>query len=208
MHGGGSGGAFEQLVQEIRREMGAHGLMDREINLPRLEQLMSQFNPERDVEGWRKYCFGDALRYTRNLVDDGNGKYNLLLLCWQPTQCSPVHDHAGSHCLLKVMHGRLQETRYEWPSTGGKHAAPVTSLQQEQLQLTRQFEMQAGEVAYMHDTLGLHCVGNPAPVDGGEMAVSLHLYSPPIDTCRTYCVATGQARTGGRCVFYSTKGTR
>lgn len=28
---------------------------------------------------------------------------------------SPVHDHAESHCFMKIMKGTLRETKYEWP---------------------------------------------------------------------------------------------
>lgn len=61
--------------------------------------------------------------YTRNLVDDGNGKYfNLMILCWNEGKSSPIHDHAGAHCIMKVLAGELTETQYDWPrskSTGG-----------------------------------------------------------------------------------------
>lgn len=41
-------------------------------------------------------------RYTRNLVDEGNGRYNLIVLCWDSGQGSGIHDHADSHCFMKV----------------------------------------------------------------------------------------------------------
>jgi hypothetical protein len=28
---------------------------------------------------------------------------------------SPIHDHAGAHCIMKVLSGELLETQYEWP---------------------------------------------------------------------------------------------
>lgn len=28
---------------------------------------------------------------------------------------SPVHDHAKSHCFMKIMKGTLRETKYKWP---------------------------------------------------------------------------------------------
>ena len=41
-------------------------------------------------------------RYTRNLVDEGNGKFNLMLLCWGEGHSSAVHDHSDAHCFMKV----------------------------------------------------------------------------------------------------------
>lgn len=55
-------------------------------------------------------------RYTRNLIDEGNGKYNILLLCWAESQGSSIHDHSNSHCFMKCLDGELQETKYEWPA--------------------------------------------------------------------------------------------
>ena len=54
-------------------------------------------------------------RYTRNLVDEGNGRYNLIVLCWDSAQGSSIHNHADSHCFMKVLWGTLQETLFDWP---------------------------------------------------------------------------------------------
>lgn len=55
-------------------------------------------------------------RYTRNLVDAGNGKYNLMIVCWGEGHGSAIHDHAGTHCFMKMLQGELREIRYDWPS--------------------------------------------------------------------------------------------
>lgn len=54
-------------------------------------------------------------RYTRNLVDEGNGKYNLMLLCWGEGHGSAIHDHANAHCFMKMLQGELEEVRFSWP---------------------------------------------------------------------------------------------
>lgn len=28
---------------------------------------------------------------------------------------SPIHDHAGSHCVMKILDGKLQESLFDWP---------------------------------------------------------------------------------------------
>jgi hypothetical protein len=40
-----------------------------------------------------------------------------------------------------------------------------------------------GQIAYITDTMGYHKIGNPT-ID--QPAVSLHLYAPPIQECRTW----------------------
>lgn len=54
-------------------------------------------------------------RYTRNLVDAGNDKFNLMILCWGEGHGSSVHDHADAHCFMKMLDGSLTETRFAWP---------------------------------------------------------------------------------------------
>ena len=72
----------------------------------------------------RQYVSG-ACRYTRNLVDTGNGKYNLIALCWSEGQASSIHSHSDSHCFVKMLDGQLKETRYAWPAD----SEPETSMQ-------------------------------------------------------------------------------
>lgn len=64
---------------------------------------------------WSHYAYYDRHRYTRNLIDNGNGHFNLILLCWGQTQQSPIHDHSNSHCMMKMLAGQLVETQYSWP---------------------------------------------------------------------------------------------
>ncbi|KAJ2398439.1 hypothetical protein GGI05_000071 [Coemansia sp. RSA 2603] len=42
----------------------------------------------------------------------------------------------------------------------------------------------------MHDNIGLHRIGNPS---SKNKAVSLHLYSPPYNMCKTFNEQTGVA---------------
>jgi cysteine dioxygenase len=57
-------------------------------------------------------------RYTRNLIDIGNGKFNLILICWAETIGSRIHDHHKSQCFVKILDGELTETIYQWPDDG------------------------------------------------------------------------------------------
>lgn len=61
------------------------------------------------------YLCLSSTRYTRNLVDEGNGRFNLILLCWSQGQISSVHDHSQAHCFMKMLQGSLTEVRYENP---------------------------------------------------------------------------------------------
>lgn len=39
-----------------------------------------------------------------------------MILCWNEGQSSAIHDHADSHCFLKVLKGSLMEVKYKIPS--------------------------------------------------------------------------------------------
>ena len=87
---------FERLVQDLSDVLGpTSGLDSNEIDHKELEDLLLQYRSE--TSEWQKYALADYSRpYTRNLVDAGNGKFNLLILVWTPGKGSPIHDHAGT----------------------------------------------------------------------------------------------------------------
>ncbi|XP_014667228.1 PREDICTED: cysteine dioxygenase type 1-like, partial [Priapulus caudatus] len=156
-----------------------------DVDVEVVEMLMNNYksNPE-----WKKYANFDPHKYTRNLVDDGNGKYNLIMLCWSEGQGSSIHSHANSHCFLKVLEGNLMETLYDWPSEG--HASSDEGG--EHLQKKRIVTVMENQVAYINDSLGLHRIENPSHTD---LACSLHLYCPPFDECFTFDERTAHKNT-------------
>lgn len=53
-------------------------------------------------------------------MDEGNGKFNLMILCWGEGHSSQIHDHSNSHCFMKMLKGELREIRYTWPKNHPK----------------------------------------------------------------------------------------
>lgn len=80
----GEPSVFETLVLALKEALGpSSGLTSDDVDVDYLTQLMRDY-PSTDG-GWESYAMGDSTRgYTRNLVDEGNGKSNLV----------------GRHCLL------------------------------------------------------------------------------------------------------------
>jgi hypothetical protein len=69
--------------------------------LPYLLSLLRCYSP--NGMHWSKYALANPQKqYTRNLVYEVPGVFNLLMLVWTPGRKSPVHDHARSDCLMKV----------------------------------------------------------------------------------------------------------
>lgn len=69
---------FQKLVVDLKQALGpSSGLTCDDVDIPFLTRLMADYDGSDNK--WSKYAFGDASQgYTRNLVDDGNGKSNLV----------------------------------------------------------------------------------------------------------------------------------
>ncbi len=107
--------------------------------------------------------------YQRNLVKAGPW-YNLLVLCWKNGQRSPIHDHKGSVCALRVLRGVLTETLFEFTPNGHVKAL-----------LSRDFG--PGSVVASQDS-DLHQVSNLQA--GTDDLVTLHAYAPALEFMGTY----------------------
>jgi len=145
----------------------------------RVARILAEYSSGRSPgsSDWRDWVFFEDQGYTRNLVHRCE-EFELLLLCWEAGQESPIHDHAGMHCWMAVLEGGMQEVHYQ---QGAQNTPPLEGRVQ---------SFQCGQVAYIVDDIALHLV-RPT---GGERGVSLHLYSSPIDACRTFDPLTGEAR--------------
>ncbi|KAF7545067.1 hypothetical protein G7Z17_g9452 [Cylindrodendrum hubeiense] len=186
---------FEELVMGLKDALGpSSGLTCDDVDVNFLMRLMGDYDGSDNQ--WSKYAFGDHSRgYTRNLVDEGNGKSNLLVLVWSPGKGSPIHDHGKAHCLMKILRGNLTETRFAFPEKEG--GGPLELLSE------RVYKENA--VAYMADELGLHRVSNK----GSDFAVSLHLYTPPNVAkkgCHIFDEKTGRKSHVPGCSYYSAYG--
>ncbi|GAB0489038.1 hypothetical protein MMPV_000253 [Pyropia vietnamensis] len=75
----------------------------------------------------RPYIYFDGTKpYTRNVITV-NEHYALIAMCWSPGRASPVHDHAGSGCWLRVVSGELFEALYSVPE-GEETDGPCTGV--------------------------------------------------------------------------------
>ncbi|XP_041315022.1 cysteine dioxygenase type 1 isoform X2 [Pyrgilauda ruficollis] len=117
-----------------------------------------------------------------------------MILCWGEGHGSSIHDHTDSHCFMKILQGNLKETLFEWPEKKGNG------------EMTKKSErvLRENQCAYINDSIGLHRVEN---ISHTEPAVSLHLYSPPFNTCNTFDQRTGHKHKVTM-TFYSQFGER
>jgi cysteine dioxygenase len=111
--------------------------------------------------------------YARNLVRAGPW-YHLLVLCWKNGQRSPIHNHAGSTCGVRVLRGIATETQFEFAPNG--HVKALCSR-----------DLQAGQVCGSQDD-DMHQISNLQA--GSADLVTLHIYTPPLKRMETYSLAS------------------
>jgi cysteine dioxygenase len=107
--------------------------------------------------------------YRRNLVR-ASDHYNLWVLCWRNGQRSPIHDHRGSSCGVRVLRGTMTESQFVFAANG--HVKPTLSR-----------DLDPGSVVGSEDS-DMHQVSNLQAGDAD--LVTLHIYSPPLLFMGTY----------------------
>jgi cysteine dioxygenase len=144
--------------------------LDRLQDRADLSDLLIELNElEVDWDEIAEYVRFSERGYTRNLFRSGPW-YHLLVLCWKNGQRSPVHDHVGSSCGIRVLRGTMTETRFEFAPNG-------------QVKAVGSEDYGPGSVAGSQD-YDLHQVSNLQAGDAD--LVTLHVYTPPLIRMGTY----------------------
>ena len=133
--------------------------------------------------------FGDET-YQRNLLHAGKG-YHALILCWRTGQRSPIHDHRGSSCGVRVLRGTCTETIFDRTPTG--HIFP-----------TMTHALPAGHCCGSQDS-DIHQISNLAPGADDDL-VTLHIYSPPLMVMGQYSLTAPTREEFTEPVFEFTEG--
>jgi cysteine dioxygenase len=115
------------------------------------------------VETLSGYLIFSPDRYVRNRLYDGPA-YQALVLCWRNGQRSPIHNHRGSSCGVKVIRGTATETLFTRAPNG--LIMPTCSR-----------ELPTGTICASADE-DIHQISNLQA--GGHDLVTLHVYSPPL----------------------------
>jgi len=162
--------SLQDLIHQLR------SIFDSDhVDIDHVKDLLNSYKS--NPADWRQFAKFDTHKYTRNLVDEGNGKYNLMILCWGEGMGSSIHDHSDAHCFVKILEGLFRETLYDWPvEEGDVPKKRCVNLYEK------------NQVTYINDTIGLHRMENPSHVEG---TVTMHLYCPPFDHCRAFDERTG-----------------
>ncbi len=121
------------------------------------------------VEELQPYISWNDKRYTRNCIarDD---YFELILLCWEKGQRTPIHNHDEQECWVKVIQGDFAESFYAYePLTDSMKYVGTDIVAQH-------------EVTSIEDQALYHSLEN---INRGR-SMSLHLYMKPIAECLVY----------------------
>ncbi|MDC1068253.1 cysteine dioxygenase family protein [Candidatus Kapabacteria bacterium] len=129
------------------------------------------------VESFNEFAHFSDQFYTRNCIAK-NTDFELLLLCWNPGQKTPIHCHDSQECWVMMIDGELEEDKYSFE----ENASLPKKINQSQLY--------GSQISFMSDDLGYHLLGNIK----SKKAMSLHLYVNPINKCSTLCPDTGEIK--------------
>lgn len=143
---------LDQFEDRVPREFLEQWLRDTALPFDQLQEFV-RFHPE---------------HYLRNLVHGGPA-YHVLLLCWRNGQRSPIHDHIGSGCGVKVLQGTATETVFDRAPNGMIFATRSRFLTADTVCAT--------EDADIHQISNLQAEGD---------LVTLHVYSPPLMRMNVY----------------------
>jgi cysteine dioxygenase len=114
------------------------------------------------------YCSWSDKSYTRNCIVE-NEKFELILLCWEAGQITPIHDHGGEECWVKVIEGEFRERIYTTDEAG-------------ELSIVKSSIAKVNDITYMIDFMGFHSLENLSD----KRSMSLHLYAKPIRSCNVF----------------------
>jgi len=114
------------------------------------------------------FCSWSESTYTRNCIFE-NERFELILICWQSSQKTPIHDHGGEECWVKFIDGEFKEAIFK-------------SNEVSEVNIQKSTLFKAGDISYMIDFMGCHQLKNLS----NHRALSLHLYAKPIRNCNIY----------------------
>jgi cysteine dioxygenase len=126
-------------------------------------------------------------RHTRNKIFR-NERIEVMLICWPVGAVTPLHTHNGQLGWMTMIEGKLLVENYRKISCNRPENQQVVGLdclsgatQIEMEHLDDELAIPAGPVNTVDKTQTIHRIRNLA--EWNERAVSMHVYSLPIDSC-------------------------
>lgn len=129
-----------------------------------------------DPASMAPYLFFSGTHYTRNLIHRCE-LFEIVALAWEVGQAAPVHNHRGQECWMGITHGRLEVRNFRLIESD-------TNLRTCKLEPSITYTLDPGNPAAVDPAEPIHSVHNMP--EFGQRAVSVHVYSRPLDWCEVY----------------------
>lgn len=152
---------IEQLVHELSSMDETHS---------KVLDIMSLV--EIPIEEFEKYFRWNDARYTRNVLARTDN-FEVLLVCWEKGQLSPVHDFNSQEAWIHPIVGKLREERFK------------INFEDERLERVSNMILGVNEFSYMKQ-IAIHRYSNA--YEG--RSVSLNVYCKPVTEWRVYDEST------------------
>lgn len=168
-----------EFVEGIERI--SQGVITRQVLEEYLATVMPSTEELRDYEHWFEE------KHTRNKIFR-NDMIEVMLICWPVGVRTPLHTHNGQLGWMAMIRGRLLVENFRHVGCNAPEnqevvgidcLAGATEIQMEPLETELVQRGGALNTVDKHHTI--HRISNPA--DWQERAVSLHIYSKPIESC-------------------------
>ncbi len=176
----------EQFVDGIRKL--SEGLITKQKIYDYL--VAYEIRPE-DVERYKNWVEG---RHTRNKIFR-NEMIEVMVICWPAGAVTPLHTHNGQLGWMTMLEGRLLVENYRKVNcnrpenqqvVGLDCLAGATEIQMDHL--GNEMAVPGGPLNTVDKTQTIHRIRNLAEWE--QPAVSMHVYSRPIDSCVVFDLDT------------------
>lgn len=123
--------------------------------------------------------------YTRNLIHRDD-QLEVMALCWSPGQRTVIHTHNGQLGWMSVESGALAVINYKWLGCNASDNQNVAGL--DCLAGATELDVERREVQECYPGGPVNTVDkvqtiHQVVVEGNEPALSVHIYSRPIESC-------------------------
>ena len=162
----GSSISFSELTERLNSQASPPTLEQLNLWISSVEISETEIEPYigfKEGNYWRhRVCRNDAVE--------------MLVICWRPGQLTPIHDHNGSHGVVRVHQGLMCETIFAYDADKG-------------LCHDTDRECPVGTVTGA-EVPDIHQLGNPA--SSGQDLITVHVYAPPLGVLKTYKLGSAQ----------------
>jgi cysteine dioxygenase len=155
------------------------------ITKPKLYDYLTAYDIRRDELA--RYYKWLPDRHTRNKIFR-NERIEVMLICWPIGATTPLHTHNGQLGWMTMIEGRLVVENYKKTSCDKPENEQVVGIdclagatRIEMQQLNTEVAVPGGPLNTVDKTQTIHRILNLA--EWNERAVSMHVYSLPIDSC-------------------------